>query len=212
MEWNLDYFFKSEIEFTEEIEKVKKLLEDLLKMNKNISSSLELEKILTLRWHIKELSNNILIYGSLSYYKNVHSEECIKLKKQAEEFNNEVTNILNRIVLNTQSNAVPLKMSPNRAGATNDFRRLLSIFSSDLQNKINYIIKYTEGYKNTVKRIKYIENSSLPQGTQRVKTQGKEGCSVVAHKTVMYSGQVIETSDIKSNYKPITKIVEVGTA
>lgn len=60
--------------------------------------------------------------------------------------------------------------------------------------------------------IKYVENSSLPQGTQRVKTQGKEGCSVVAHKTVTYSGQVIETSDIKSNYKPITKIVEVGTA
>lgn len=100
MEWNLDYFFKSEIEFTEEIEKVKKLLEELLKMNKSISSSLELEKILTLRWHIKELSNNILIYGSLSYYKNVHSEECIKLKKQAEEFNNEVDTTLKKIDTN----------------------------------------------------------------------------------------------------------------
>ena len=60
--------------------------------------------------------------------------------------------------------------------------------------------------------IKYVENSSLPQGTQRVKTQGKEGCSVVAHKVVTHNGQVVEESDIKSNYKPVTKVVEVGTA
>ena len=59
---------------------------------------------------------------------------------------------------------------------------------------------------------KYVENSSLPQGTQRVKTQGKEGCSVVAHKVVTRSGQVVEESDIKSTYKPVTKVVEVGTA
>lgn len=60
--------------------------------------------------------------------------------------------------------------------------------------------------------VKYIENSSLPQGTQRVKTQGKDGCSVVAHKVVTYNGQVVEESDIKSNYKPVTKVIEVGTA
>ena len=93
-----------------------------------------------------------------AYTSAEYEAEARGFTRGTEEFNNEVTNNLNRIVLNTQSNAVPLKMSPNRAGATNDFRRLLSVFSSDLQNKFNYIIKYTEGYKNTIKRIKYIEN------------------------------------------------------
>ena len=66
-------------------------------MNENIVNSLQLEKILNLRWHVKELSNNILIYGSLSYYKNVNSEECQSLKKQAEALNNEVDLNLKKI-------------------------------------------------------------------------------------------------------------------
>ena len=97
MEWNLDYFFKSKKEFEQEIKTVKKLLSKLLQMNENIVNSLQLEKILNLRWHIKELSNNILIYGSLSYYKNVNSEECQSLKKQAEALNNEVDLNLKKI-------------------------------------------------------------------------------------------------------------------
>ena len=36
------------------------------------------------KWKIKELSNNILIYGSLMYYKNINDEECIELKRIAE--------------------------------------------------------------------------------------------------------------------------------
>ena len=59
MEWNLDYFFKSKKEFEQEIKTVKKLLSKLLQMNENIVNSLQLEKILNLRWHIYKC-----------YYKN----------------------------------------------------------------------------------------------------------------------------------------------
>lgn len=42
------------------------------------------------KWLIKELTNNILIYGSLKYYQNIKSDECSKLKQDAEDFNNRV--------------------------------------------------------------------------------------------------------------------------
>ena len=50
--------------------------------------------LLDKKWKIKEISNNILIYGSLMYYKNVNDDECIELKRVAETFNNDVNTIL----------------------------------------------------------------------------------------------------------------------
>ena len=37
-------------------------------------------------WDLLEKSiNYILVYGSLMYYKDINNEECITLKKEAEE-------------------------------------------------------------------------------------------------------------------------------
>lgn len=41
----------------------------------------------------KRKSNNILIYGSLMYYKNINDDECIELKKVAETFSSDVNTI-----------------------------------------------------------------------------------------------------------------------
>lgn len=90
LQWNLQEIFTDNYSFYQAIENVKILLDDMNKYEKlNLDASLLLE-VLDKKWQIKELSNNILIYGSLMYYKNINSDECIELKKVAETFNNNV--------------------------------------------------------------------------------------------------------------------------
>ena len=93
-EWNLQEMFANNQSFYDEINNVKQLLEDIKKYEEAELNSTLLLKLLDKKWEIKEISNNILIYGSLMYYKNVNDNECIELKKIAESFNNDVNTIL----------------------------------------------------------------------------------------------------------------------
>lgn len=65
----------------------------------------------------------------------------------------EAVKILEEIVLGTQSNTYKLNISPNRAGKTGITRKVLSAFTSDLQNKLNYIVELTNGKRYSQKRI-----------------------------------------------------------
>ena len=47
-------------------------------------------ELLNEKWKIKELTNNIWVYGSIKYYKNIKSPECIELKTVAENFYSEI--------------------------------------------------------------------------------------------------------------------------
>ena len=94
LEWNLQEIFNNNKAFYNEIDNVKKLLKDILQYeNIKLDPNLLLD-MLNKKWKIKELSNNILLYGSLMYYKNINNDECIKLKEEAEKFNNKVNTIL----------------------------------------------------------------------------------------------------------------------
>lgn len=94
LEWNLQELFNDNQSFYDEIENIKQLLKDIEQYkNVNMNSNTLLE-MLDKKWKIKELSNNVLVYGSLMYYKNVNDEERIKMKKDAEIFNNEVNTAL----------------------------------------------------------------------------------------------------------------------
>lgn len=93
-ECNLQEMFYNNQSFYDEINNVKQLLEDIKKYEEAELNSTLLLKLLDKKWEIKEISNNILIYGSLMYYKNVNDNECIELKKIAESFNNDVNTIL----------------------------------------------------------------------------------------------------------------------
>ena len=76
-EWNLEEIFSNNQLFYEEIENIKKLINDI-KQYENIElDSIVLLNILDKKWKIKELVNNVLIYGSLMYYKNINDDECI---------------------------------------------------------------------------------------------------------------------------------------
>lgn len=88
--WNLEELFKNNQDFYIEIENIKNLLSDIKKYENEELDENSFFDMLFKKWNIKELTNNILIYGSLMYYKNVKSTECIELKSVAENFNNQV--------------------------------------------------------------------------------------------------------------------------
>ena len=94
LEWKLQEIFINNQSFYDEINTVNQLLEDVKKYESAELDSTLLLNLLDKKWSIKEISNNILIYGSLMYYKNVNDDECIELKRVAETFNNDVNTIL----------------------------------------------------------------------------------------------------------------------
>lgn len=99
MEWNLEELFKTETDFYNEIENIKTELEKI-KQYENIELNKDnLLELLNKKWELKEKSNNVLVYGSLNYYKNIKSEEMINLKTQAEKLNSEVESKLSFIDL-----------------------------------------------------------------------------------------------------------------
>lgn len=86
LEWDLTNFFKNNDSFYDEIETIKIRIQDIKKYKDVELDENLLFEMLNEKWEIKELTNNILVYGSLMYYKNVNSSECTKLKKDAESF------------------------------------------------------------------------------------------------------------------------------
>ena len=99
MEWNLEELFKTETDFYNEIENIKTELEKI-KQYENIELNKDnLLELLNKKWELKEKSNNVLVYGSLNYYKNIKSEKMINLKTQAEKLNSEVESKLSFIDL-----------------------------------------------------------------------------------------------------------------
>ena len=90
LEWNLQEIIINNQSFYDEINDVKQLLEEVKKYKSTDLDSNLLLNLLDKKWNIKEICNNILIYGSLMYYKNVNDDECVELKRVAEEFTNDV--------------------------------------------------------------------------------------------------------------------------
>ena len=90
LKWDLKELYENDQEFYDEIENIKILLADIKTYESEELNEVTLLEILNKEWKIKELANNVLIYGSLLYYKNVQSEESLARKKVAETFNNEV--------------------------------------------------------------------------------------------------------------------------
>jgi len=90
MEWNLTELFNTEEDFYKEIENIEEELKrikqyETIELNKD-----NLLELLDKKWKIKEQANNVLVYGSLRYYKNIKDEKTISLKNQAEKINSEV--------------------------------------------------------------------------------------------------------------------------
>ncbi len=128
LEWNLKELFINNEEFNKEIKKVKRLISKIKKYKDIELDSITLLKMLNDKWKIKELNNNILVYASLMYYKNINNEECINNKKIAENFNNEV---------NTELKFIDKKILDLGLDKTNEFiskNEKLKIYKHSLNN------------------------------------------------------------------------------
>lgn len=99
MEWNLEELFKTETDFYNEIENIKRELERIKQYEDTELNKDNLLELLNKKWELKEKTNNVLVYGSLNYYKNIKSEKMINLKTQAEKLNSEVESKLSFIDL-----------------------------------------------------------------------------------------------------------------
>lgn len=96
LEWNLNDLFASNEDFYQEIKNVKATLDKLKDTCKDELNSVKLLTLLDEEWKIKKSINYILVYGSLMYYKNIDNDKCIALKKEAEEFNNNISSELKK--------------------------------------------------------------------------------------------------------------------
>ena len=168
LEWNLKELFINNEEFNKEIKKVKRLISKIKKYKDIDLDSITLLKMLNDKWKIKELNNNILVYASLMYYKNINNEECINNKKIAENFNNEVNTELKFIdkkILDLGFDKTNEFISKNekleiyKHSLNNLFRLQEHIQNDDINQKIkennNNINNELNIYNDILKNIKY---------------------------------------------------------
>lgn len=168
LKWNLRELYKNNEEFYNEINYVKKFLYEVMNSNVDINDANDLLFLLNSEWHIKELANNILVYGSLMYYKNIKSEECIKLKDDAEKFSNEVNSKLKFIenkILTCGKNKIFRLLEENtdlqiyKQHINNLFRLQEHIQKEEINNVIrdnnNKISEYINKYNKLLRDIDY---------------------------------------------------------
>lgn len=168
LKWDLRELYKNNEEFYNEINYVKKLLYEVMNSNVDINDANDLLFLLNSEWHIKELANNILVYGSLMYYKNIKSEECIKLKDDAEKFSNEVNSKLKFIenkILTCGKNKIFRLLEENtdlqiyKQHINNLFRLQEHIQKEEINNVIrdnnNKISEYINKYNKLLRDIDY---------------------------------------------------------
>lgn len=168
LQWNLEDVFSDNQSFYDEINNVKQLLEDIKKYENSQLDSTLLLNLLDKKWKIKEKCNNILVYGSLMYYKNINDEECIELKKVAESFNNDINAILkfiDRMILNLGFEKVSSFITENpklevyKLALYNLFRLEEHIQSDEVNYQIkennNSINEQLSIYNNLLRDIEY---------------------------------------------------------
>lgn len=89
------------------------------------------------------------------------------------ENDTQAAKILNKIIANTQSNSIPINMSMARAGAAGRVRKLLSYFSSDLQNKVSRLNKIINESRYAKKRLGAINDSLVDANKTLTQAQTK---------------------------------------
>lgn len=102
LEWNLNNIFISKEEFYKSVQEIKEKLNNLGIYKDRILDANNLCSVLNLKYSLKEQANNVLIYGSLNYYKDVSNEKNIKMKELGEKLINEVEiafNFVDKVII-----------------------------------------------------------------------------------------------------------------
>jgi hypothetical protein len=124
-------------------------------------------------------------------YQTAYYEAEFLLSKNGtptkDEIHKKAIKILERIVLNTQSNSVAPKMSMARAGAKGYMRKALSVFTSDLNNIVNIWREVISSRKVALKNIESIEQM-IKQTKSDLETIPQEIRDEIAQKTKLLNG------------------------
>lgn len=169
-QWDLTDLFSSNDDFYNEFKIVEESLNDIERFTKISLDEKSLLEMLDNKWCIKEKTNNILVYGSLKYYKNIKSDECIKFKSDAEKFSNEVDlrlGFVDRKILELGRDKIDSYISKNpklrvyELYLDNLFRRTEHIqndeVSTIIKNNNDNINSLLESYNNMLRDMKYGE-------------------------------------------------------
>lgn len=124
--------------------------------------------LLNEKWKIKELTNDIWVYGSIKYYKNIKSSECIELKTVAENFYSEINaelSFIDKMILSLGKEKVERFISLNsdleiyRLHLDNLFRVEEHVVDSDtsklVKENIDKINKELTLYNSILKDVEY---------------------------------------------------------
>lgn len=158
LKWNLDELFTSDEAFYEKIEQY-------IKIDINDDNLLEIVNFIM---KIKENINNILIYGSLKYYKNINDDNCITMKNIAEKLNSDVENyikIIQNRIIGLGKDKIELFVNQNnelevyKLYLDNLFRLGNHLQEDNINNFIkennNLINEQISNYNNLLRDIKY---------------------------------------------------------
>ena len=169
-QWDLTDLFSNNDDFYNEFKIVEESLNDIERFTKISLDEKSLLEMLDNKWRIKEKTNNILVYGSLKYYKNIKSDECIKLKSDAEKFSNEVDlrlGFVDRKILELGRDKIDSYISKNsklrvyELYLDNLFRRIEHIQNDEastiIKNNNDSINSLLESYNNMLRDMKYGE-------------------------------------------------------
>ena len=90
---------------------------------------------------------------------------------------------------------------------------VVSVSIMGIKEEVEYEVELTSTVLSTTPRtVIYQDNSALEEGKQKVIQHGYDGKKSIAYKIIKYNGQVISKTVLsKDTYKPMAKIVEVGT-
>lgn len=169
-QWDLTDLFSNNDDFYNEFKIVEESLNDIERFTIISLDEKSLLEMLDNKWYIKEKTNNILVYGSLKYYKNIKSDECIKLKSDAEKFSNEVDlrlGFVDRKILELGRDKIDFCINKNpklrvyELYLDNLFRRTEHIqndeVSTIIKNNNDSINSLLESYNNMLRDMKYGE-------------------------------------------------------
>lgn len=90
---------------------------------------------------------------------------------------------------------------------------VVSISIMGIKEETEYEVVLTSTVLSTTPRsVVYENNSSLEEGTQKVIQKGYDGKKSIAYKIIKHNGKTISKTVLsKDTYKPMSKIVQVGT-
>ena len=90
LEWNLTRLFNNEEEAYEKVNEIRQSLELARQFENEEYDAQTLLEVLNFMFDLKQKANNILIYGSLRYYKDIKSNEAKTLKEVSEKIVDDV--------------------------------------------------------------------------------------------------------------------------